>query len=497
VPELLQEVHALGTRLGSQLAGLDSAALPPDDQRALGIIRQGLMAIAALQAPSDVPPPGRSADPAVAPGFCRYDQAALIRADQGEAVLSGRIMACYAHEAQNIRVAGTRLDRLTILSLLATTDSRAERRRFFLALDPVWRAVNGDGRATSPWRTLTRHRVEHWRSADDLPQLVRARGLGLPLDTVSSWLTQILDAWRVGQPDTTLEPWDYYYVVGAASRRLAPRIPREQLQDLTRGWYGALGADLDAMRLRYDLEPRPGKTAVAFTDFGARPHRAGEGWDPGEPWVFATYRVGGLDNLVELLHETGHGVHIASIRTRPAYADWPDSDTFTEALADLVSLEAYDPLWQLRMLGDSAPRAEGLRGKYGGVVLDVAWSLFEIRMFKDPTQDPNQVWSGITSQYLRIKPHPELSWWAMRGQLVESPGYMLNYGLGSVLTAQLRARIRALRGDWVAGDPGWYRWVRDQIYRFGLERPTSVVLRDFLGAALSPDAILADLRAER
>jgi hypothetical protein len=255
-----------------------------------------------------------------------------------------------------------------------------------------------------------------------------------------------------------------------------------------------LGADLDSLRIHYDLAPRRGKTAVAFTSFGARPRRTETGWDPGEPWVIATYRVGGLDNLLELLHENGHAVHIAGIRTRPAFADWPDSDVLTEALGDLVSLDVFDPEWQIRMLGDSVPLTVGLRGKYGGVVLDVAWALLEIRMFREPALDPNLVWSEITSRYLRITPHPDLSWWAMRGQLVESPGYMLNYGLGSVLTAQIRERVRQQHGDWVTGDPGWYPWVRDRIYRYGLEWPTPQVLKEFLGGPISPAAILADLR---
>lgn len=40
------------------------------------------------------------------------------------------------------------------------------------------------------------------------------------------------------------------------------------------------------------------------------------------------------------LHETGHAIHIAGIRTRPAFSDWPDADLFTEAIADLGDGEA-------------------------------------------------------------------------------------------------------------------------------------------------------------
>jgi hypothetical protein len=49
-----------------------------------------------------------------------------------------------------------------------------------------------------------------------------------------------------------------------------------------------------------------------------------------------------------------------------------------------------------------------------------------MRMQRDPGANPNRVWTGLTHDYLRIRPHPELSWWAMRGQLVDAPGYMMN-----------------------------------------------------------------------
>jgi hypothetical protein len=295
----------------------------------------------------------------------------------------------------------------------------------------------------------------------------------------------VLETWRDATPDALVEPWDWYWETGRTSRELSPGIPRERLTLLNAEVWRALGADVEALRVRYDLEARDGKDPVAFTAFGGR--------TPIEPWVIATYRTGGLDNLNELLHETGHAVHIAAIRTRPAFTDWPDSDPFTEAVADFVALDVYEPAWQQRWLGDSVPLAEGLRGRYGGIVLDVAWALFEMRMLRDPGADPNEVWTALTRNYLRIRPHPELSWWAMRGQLVDAPGYMMNYAAGSLLIAAIRARTRALHGPFVTGDSTWYAWVAPRLYRFGLQRPTREVVEEFLGQPVSPAALLEDM----
>ena len=216
-------------------------------------------------------------------------------------------------------------------------------------------------------------------------------------------------------------------------------------------------------------------------------------WQRGEFWVFATYRAGGLDNLSELLHETGHGVHIAAIRARPAFDDWPDSDPFTEALADLIALEIYEPEWQELYLGRSVTLVDALRAKYAGAMLDIAWALFEIRLHKDPQADPNALWAQLTHEYLGIAPHPELSWWAMRGQLVDAPGYMMNYAVGAIIVADLRARARALRGPFTRGDQAWYPWLSERLYRFGLARPSRDVITAFLGRPLQPQAVLEDI----
>ena len=177
--------------------------------------------------------------------------------------------------------------------------------------------------------------------------------------------------------------------------------------------------------------------------------------------MLASYVDGGLGELTELVHETGHAIHIGAIRTRPAFTDWPDSDALTEALAELVSLDTAEPAWQRRWI-DGAPavaEAASIRCRYAEVALDAAWALLEIRLHADPDRAPNDAWTEITGSYLGIAPHPEWSWWAMRGQLVQEPGYMANYAIGAVLAADLRAAIRSARGDWTDGDPGWFAWV--------------------------------------
>jgi hypothetical protein len=418
---------------------------------------------------------------------------------EGDAGALGAWMyRCFGTAAQSIRFEGETLDRLTVLDLLSRTEDRARRKQLFLSLANVWKSVNGDGSQQSPYRRLVRSRVAEWSTPGARavsPFVSKPPEFGLDLATVEQWLRAVLLRWRETTPDERLEPWDYSFTWGKANRDLDRSIPRRRLRKLNDSFYRALGAPPRSLGIRYDLTPRTGKDPVAFTTFGARPRLDRGRWTRGEFWVFATYRVGGLGNLSELLHETGHGIHLAAIRTRPALADWPDSDTFTEALADMPALEVYEPSWQERYLGRSAPLEECLRAKYSSVVLDIAWALFEIEMHRDPGADPNRIWTAITHEYLRIEPHPELSWWAIRGQLIDAPGYMLNYALGSLIAADLRARTREIQGgrSFSEADRSWYPLLSERIYRFGLERPSREVLEAYLGRPLSPHALLEDM----
>ncbi len=426
-----------------------------------------------------------------APPDCDYRPESVAVGDSGVHQLELRIFACYTSAAHRLKVGLDTLDRLSILSLLGTTDDTRRRERLFRGLDPLWTSVNGHDEPDAPYRTLVAHRLRLW--AGDNPIDHRVRLLGLEPRLVEGWLESMLEAWAQLLPDTLVEPWDYYYANGATARRLDGLIPRDSLLAVNRRYYASLGADPESLNVHYDIEPREGKYPIAFSNFGARPAGRGGRWTTGEPWVFASYRLGGFDNLNELLHETGHAIHMAAIRAPSGLDDWPDSDTFTEALAELASQEMYEADWQRTYLGQAAPLEESIRARYAGIMMDVAWALFEFRVHRDGAASPNRIWSEITARYLRIKPHPELSWWAMRGQLVENPGYLLNYAFGAIIAADLRAALKAKYGPFTIGRSDWYGQVSEEIYRYGLSRTARAVTESVLGRGPNPRALLEDL----
>jgi hypothetical protein len=402
----------------------------------------------------------------------------------------------YGRATSAVRVGSETLDRRTVLERLARLGDAGERRRHLEALAPVWRSIDGDGDDRSPYRALTRATARRWNRLGS-PIEASAAGVGLAKGSLEPMLWSILEAWRAVAGPDPIEPWDHWYESGAAARRLDGHIPVERLRPLNDEFLASLGADPARLRIEYDIFPRPDRSPVpvAFTiDRGVEPDGR-VGWRPRPAWVFATYETGGLGNLLELLHESGHAIHAAAIRARPAFAGSPMSAAgFIEAIADVVGWDVDEPAWQRRWLGEAATPREAARHRYGAVVLDMCWALFEIEVHRTPERRPNDVWAEITSRGLGLIPHPEWSWWAMRGQLIDGPGYLANYALSAIVAAAVRGRLRELRGDWSAGDPGWYEAVSAALFTMGSERAPVDLLRDLLGGPVTADALLADLR---
>jgi hypothetical protein len=405
----------------------------------------------------------------------------------------------YGEAATSIRFGGETLDRLTVLGRLGTEPDPEARRALFRSMEPMWRAVDGDGGDRSPFRRLVGPAAQRWATAGS-PIEANARSVGLAPGTFEGILHELLTAWRELTGARRIEPWDHWYVRGAASRRLDRHIPQSRLLELNHAYVRSLGADPASLRIAYDVVPRPGRPPVpaAFTmgmgALAAGQPRSGP-WTPRPPWVFATYATGGLGNLVELLHETGHALHSAASRTRPAFLELPNEDTgYGEGVADFLGWDATEPAWQRRWLGEAAEPAEAVLDRYGAVMLDACWALFELELYRAPDRRPNDIWSAVTERGLGIEPHPEWSWWAVRGQLIDSPGYLANYVLSALIAAALRARLVELRGPWWDGDPGWYPFVAERLFAKGSSQPPSVVLEAFLGGPLTAAPLLADLR---
>lgn len=492
--------EAIGSGLMAQYDGRDAAAWRAlraaalaDVQRLLPLLHPDALATAddrralALIA-SDTAATGDAASFAPAANCT-----AARRRDLDAPALRAALYACFDRYGRAIPFEGRVLTRAATFDELAVLEPAARRRALFLALQPLWRALNGRNEPTSPYRRMLRATVAD--PAFQSPVVDAARSLGIAPADVERWLVAILEAWSAVDAGARIEPWDYRWRQGAALRALKRCVPSSIVVDASKRYYRDLGIDLDALGVVHDAELRPGKAPLAYT-MAMRYGREVDGaWRPALVRVSSNVSVGGLVELNEQVHEDGHAVQYLAARGRPAFVvDHASDSLYWEAFADVPSWSTWDPAWQQKYLGCAATAADSLRAQYGQVMLDVAWGLYDVRMLQDPRRDPNAVWTEITSRYLHVVPHPELSWWAARVQLVETPGYMVTYALGAALTSDLRARTTAGVGEFAAGNARWYPWLQGELLGAGSRRASADTLAAFLGRAPSADALLADLR---
>ena len=70
---------------------------------------------------------------------------------------------------------------------------------------------------------------------------------------------------------------------------------------------------------------------------------------------------------------------------------------------------------------------------------------------------------------------------------------MINYGVGAMLTAEMRKRTRDAIGEFDAGNPEWYPWTSEHLLEFGAEFDTAQLLERFLGRPLSASALVEEI----
>jgi hypothetical protein len=387
-----QEYREKRKEFSERLAKLPARGLSGNDARAVAAMRKQFATFSEnISAPFS--PDGKCQDTS--------------RKDQDYASLRTALLVCFTESANNVNFEGGKINRQSVLDLLHEIEEPERRKAVFMALAPLWQAINGNDEPDSPYRRMialaAADAAKHGSEVD-----AAARDAGGNTADVERWLEQILDAWRQVNRDEPIEPWSFSYLSAEADRQLAAAIPRESLQPVNQRFYRDLGADLQQSDRLYDLTPRPGKAPLAYTDFVTHGRMVNGAWQPTVARVSAPYARRGLFVLNELVHENGHVVNLTAIRNRPAFVYWP-GDLFVEAFADVPGWSTYEPAWQGRYLGRETSEQVSLRALYGVVVLDVAWSLFELRMLRAPGTDPNLLWTEITNHYFHIVPHPELS----------------------------------------------------------------------------------------
>jgi hypothetical protein len=276
--------------LNAALAAIPEQQLSAQDRRALNSMRSGI----AFRTGSSLAPAGKCADAG--------------RPEATGRELRTALYACFSSVGDAIEFDGHRYARADALGLLERLEAPERRRALFMAMAPLWRAVNGADTPDSPYRRMFAAEAARARAniADAEASLGLAPGAG------ERWLEQALEAWRSTRPVTSIEPWDFRYDYARGSRGVQPcahHLPRA-----TGRFFEDLGANLSGLQVLEDVDVRPGKAPVDYTDFARIGRRARGAWRPAIPRVSIRLAEDGLGSASELAHEYGHAVHYAVAR---------------------------------------------------------------------------------------------------------------------------------------------------------------------------------------
>jgi len=187
-------------------------------------------------------------------------------------------------------------------------------------------------------------------------------------------------------------------------RRAAPGHPPsalETLRSVNGRFYRDLGAD----------PARSGSNTIwrlVTEGPGWRSRRSGRGRGTaagpiGEPWVSPPTTIGSADNLNELLHGIGARGCTSPPSRAAAFADWPDSDLFTEA-----TRRHRGPGDVRAGLAAEIPRHLGAAGRFDPGQVRGDRHGHGLGPVRDPHASradapPNAVWTEITRRYFRIR----------------------------------------------------------------------------------------------
>jgi len=255
--------------------------------------------------------------------------------------------------------------------------------------------------------------------------------------------------------------------------------------------------------LYIDLYPRPGKynhAAVWSFRSGAQRHDR----KPQAALVVNFDRRGlTLDELETLLHEFGHSLHSNLSNTRYAMqAGTQVERDFVEAPSQMLEDWVYDkPTLKLfaqvcpacePVPDDLVDRARAARdfGKGARYARQQLYAGYDIALHGDRVQDPMQLWKAMESR-TSLGYMPGTKFPAGFGHIAS--GYAAGY-YGYLWSLVVATDLRSAFDGGHRLDAAVGRRYRDEVIGQGGQRPPDVLIRNFLGRPMSPDAFFADLR---
>lgn len=242
-----------------------------------------------------------------------------------------------------------------------------------------------------------------------------------------------------------LERYHYGLLSDSDPTRLTDEILKnESIENISKKTYAGMGYDIDKFitdgKLTMDLYPRKNKNPGTFCSEV----------EPGKDVRILANITDCSRSLESLNHELGHCIYSLGISQDLPFLDRkPSSAALTEAIALMMGdikkkeniLKGIVPDYILKGYKDSLKR-----DAVENLVRELLIMTFEREIYKNPNQNPAELWAKLREKYLDISA-PADNEWADMPHYLNYPGYYQNYFRATLMKAQIYNHLHEVLGN--------------------------------------------------
>ena len=262
-----------------------------------------------------------------------------------------------------------------------------------------------------------------------------------------------------------------------------------KVEDISKKIYFGMGYDIDKLqkdnKLTLDLYPRKGKNTHGFS-FGVK---------AGEDSRILANLTNNLKSLDTLNHELGHCIYDLGLSKNLPFIDrHPASPATTEAIAMMMG----DIMKKENVLKDIIPDEilQNLKNSLKDDEADfVSKSLqiieFEREIYKNPDQNPAQLWSDVKRKYKNRNEAMDNEWATIPHYLTH-PGYYQNYFRAALMKVQIYNHLHKQLGN-ITENHKTAEYMNKNIFSIGASIDEYALIKQLTGKEFSASDFIQEL----
>lgn len=287
-----------------------------------------------------------------------------------------------------------------------------------------------------------------------------------------------------------LEAFHYGLLLDTNPEKAVNKILADKnVEEISKKTYAGMGYDIDKMlksgMLTLDLYPRKGKNTHGFC-FGV---------EIGKDSRILANLTSNVISLDTLNHELGHCVYDLGISTDLPFLDrQPSSPAVTEAIAMMMG----DIMKRENILSDivkpdilkrfkaSLSEDEAMFVSRSLLIID-----FERELYKNPTQNPNELWHNMKIKYLNRDEVVDAEW-ATIPHYLSHPAYYQNYFRAALMKVQIYNYLKSVLGN-ITENKNTAEYMRKNIFSLGASVEEYELIERLTGKEFSADDFVKSL----